>query len=163
MIEIRRITAADIAGFNAAVDAVAREKRFLASTEGPPLAQSDAFVRDNLARGNPQFVAVEGEAVAGWCDIVRIVRNPMFHHRGTLGMGLIAAWRRRGIGRALIEPTIAAALAAGMTRIELTVRADNEAAVRLYEKVGFAREGFHRGTDFIDGILYDTYSMALIA
>lgn len=163
MVDIRPIAAEDIAGFNAAVDAVAREKRFLGATEGPPMAASEEFVRTNLAKGNPQFVAVDGLRLVGWCDIVRIDRQPMYRHRGTLGVGLLQGWRGRGIGRLLIERAIDAARAADMTRIELTVRCDNETAIRLYEKVGFRREGYHRGTDRIDGVLFDTLSMALIA
>ncbi|WP_315757465.1 MULTISPECIES: GNAT family N-acetyltransferase [unclassified Bradyrhizobium] len=43
-------------------------------------------------------------------------------HCGTLGIGLLPAHRGRGIGRALIRRTMDAALAVGLTRIELTVR-----------------------------------------
>ena len=162
MAVIRPIGMDDVAGFNAAVDQVAREKKFLARTEGPTLEQSAAFVRSNLEKGNPHFVAAEGPTIVGWCDIVREDHQPMFMHCGVVGMGLVEAHRGRGLGRLLIEPTIAAALAARMTRIELTVRADNLAAIHLYERVGFAREGFHRRTDRIDGIYYDTLSMALV-
>jgi RimJ/RimL family protein N-acetyltransferase len=47
-------------------------------------------------------------------------------------------------------------------RIELSVRADNLRAVRLYEKVGFVREGVLRDAVFVDGKLHNALAMALI-
>ena len=49
-----------IAGYHAAVDAVARERRFLAMTEAPPFAMAQGFVRGNIERGNPHVVALDG-------------------------------------------------------------------------------------------------------
>jgi ribosomal protein S18 acetylase RimI-like enzyme len=56
---------------------------------------------------------------------------------GRLGMGLLADYRARGIGRALLEATLDDAFARGFERVALEVFAGNERAVRLYEKVGF--------------------------
>ncbi|HWJ74512.1 MAG TPA: GNAT family N-acetyltransferase [Kaistia sp.] len=162
MVEIRPIRADDIPGFRDAVDCVAREKRFLARTEGPSLEQAAEFVGDNLAKNNPHLVALDGAALIGWCDIIRNDHLPIYAHSGTVGMGLLPAYRGLGVGRRLLEAAIDAARLAGMTRIALTVRADNAAAARLYQRIGFEPEGFHRHTDCIDGIYYDTRSMALI-
>jgi RimJ/RimL family protein N-acetyltransferase len=54
------------------------------------------------------------------------------------------------------------AFATGFVRIELSVRADNLRAVRLYEKVGFVREGVLRDAVFVDGKLHNALAMALI-
>lgn len=163
MVVVRPIREDDIEGFRAAVDRVAREKRFLARIEGPSFEQASRFVLGNLACGNPHFVADADGLVAGWCDVIRQDHLPIYAHSGTLGMGLVPEWRGKGVGRRLIEAAVAAAFAAGMTRVQLTVRADNEAAITLYRRIGFADEGYHRGTDRIDGITYDTRSMALLA
>ena len=148
MVVVRPIREDDIEGFRAAVDRVAREKRFLARIEGPSFEQASRFVLGNLACGNPHFGADADGLVAGWCDVIRQDHLPIYAHSRTLGMGLVP---------------VAAAFAAGMTRVQLTVRADNEAAITLYRRIGFADEGYHRGTDRIDGITYDTRSMALLA
>jgi putative acetyltransferase len=47
-----------------------------------------------------------------------------------------------------------------LTRLELEVYADNEAAVRLYERYGFEREGTLRQHAFRGGHYVDTYAMA---
>ena len=68
----------------------------------------------------------------------------------------------RGIGARLMDQTLGRAFATGFVRVELSVRADNMRAVRLYEKVGFVREGVLRDTVFVAGEFYDTIAMALI-
>ena len=48
--------------------------------------------------------------------------------------------RRRGLGQALVEASIARARARGCGRIELDVSEKNPAAWRLYEQMGFSAE-----------------------
>ena len=48
----------------------------------------------------------------------------------------------------------------GLKRIELTVFADNAAAIRLYEKFGFELEGTHRAYAYRDGQFADALCMA---
>jgi RimJ/RimL family protein N-acetyltransferase len=160
ILEIRPITAGDIEGFHHAVDVVARERKYLAFLEAPPLASAREFVLENIAKGNPQFVMIADGGVVGWCDIVRQTR-PIHAHTGVLGMGLLPAHRGRGHGWKLIEATLHAAKLAGFRRIELTVHADNLRAVALYERVGFVREGIKRRATCIDGRFGDTIMMAI--
>jgi ribosomal protein S18 acetylase RimI-like enzyme len=47
------------------------------------------------------------------------------------------SWRGRGLGEALMRQALRAFLARGVTAVELKVHADNERAVRLYERLGF--------------------------
>ena len=77
-------------------------------------------------------------------------------------MGVVAAHRERGIGSALMQATLDDARARGLTRIELTVRIDNERAKRLYEKFGFVVEGLCRRHMRIRGKYYDSHYMALL-
>ena len=50
----------------------------------------------------------------------------------------------------------------GVLRIELTVYADNAAAIALYRKFGFEIEGRHRGYAMRDGRYVDAFAMARI-
>jgi ribosomal protein S18 acetylase RimI-like enzyme len=155
------IAEAHVRGFRAALDAVARERRYLAFLEAPPLDEVELFIRRNIERGNPGMVAIAGGEVVGWCDITAMSRA-VFAHRGTLGMGVLEAYRGVGIGRALIEATLAAARVAGLSRIELEVLADNERAIALYRAVGFVVEGVKRDAYRVDGRSVDLVDMALL-
>jgi RimJ/RimL family protein N-acetyltransferase len=146
--------------FRAALGSVAREERYLAMLEAPPLEDMRKFVAESVARQRPRFIAFAGEEPVGWCDVVEKPRESL-KHSGVLGMGVVRAHRGRGVGSALMERTLADARAKSFTRIELTVRVDNERARKLYEKFGFAVEGLCRRYMRVRGEYYDSYLMAL--
>jgi len=150
-----------IEAFRDCFDEVARERRYLAMLEARPLEQVREFVLGNIRANAPAFVAVADGSVVGWCDVLP---KPWvtITHSGVLGMGVRAAYRGRGIGGALMEVTLAGARNRGLTRVELTVRVDNERAKRLYEGVGFVVEGLCRNHMRVDGRYYDSYLMALL-
>ena len=156
---IEPIAAEHIEGFHKALDTVAREREYLTMLEAFPLEQTRAFVLGMIENGNPQFVALADNKVVGWCGISRHT-FPSHAHAGSLGMGLIPAYRGQGLGRRLIEATLRAARDAGIERVELSVHADNDRAIALYEKVGFVREGFARNSVRIDGRYKDAIHMA---
>jgi len=161
MASIVPIAEQHIEGFSAALDSVARELKYLAFLEAPPLADVRGFVLQNIAEHVAQFVAVEHERVVGWCDVLP-KPHPAMRHSGVLGMGVIDSHRGRGIGRALMEAALKAAWEKGLSRIELTVRADNARAKRLYESFGFAVEGLCRNHMLVQGEYADSYLMALL-
>jgi RimJ/RimL family protein N-acetyltransferase len=151
-----------IPGFRAAVDVVAREKKYLAFLEAPPLEEVTRFVLGNIERGYPQFVVLGGNTVAGWCDVIPNRTRVIYSHCGTLGVGLLPEFRGKGIGCKLMQRTIDAAFAFGLTRIELTVREGNVNAIALYKNLGFETEGLHRNAVCIEGQYENLYSMALM-
>jgi putative acetyltransferase len=78
-----------------------------------------------------------------------------------IGMSVHRDWRGRGVGTALM--TAAVHLAEnwlGLTRLELTVFTDNEAAIALYRKFGFEVEGTMRRYALRDGQYVDSHAMA---
>jgi RimJ/RimL family protein N-acetyltransferase len=150
-----------IESFWEALDSVSRERRYLSLLQAPPLDRTKTFVMGLLEDGNPQYVALVGEKVVGWCDIQRGTRETQAH-RGTLGMGIIDGYREQGLGQRLITTTLDAARRMGLHRVDLDVHADNARAARLYEKVGFQREGVARDAVLIDGHYIDLIKMAII-
>lgn len=161
MIKITAISEAHIESFHRALDTVARERRYLAFLEAPPLEAVRSFVLDMIAQGHPQFVALSGAEVVGWCDVRRHPR-PIYAHAGILGMGLLQPFRGRGIGTRLIRTTLVAAQADGLSRVELSVREGNLNAIELYKKVGFAVEGLSRNAIRIDGVYENVIQMAVL-
>jgi ribosomal protein S18 acetylase RimI-like enzyme len=160
-VEIVPIAEGHIESFHRTLDIVARERRYLAFLEAPPLPSTRAFILDMIGRGYPQFVAMADGEVAGWCDVTPYSR-PIKAHCGVLGMGLLPRFRGQGLGKRLMLRTLDAARAFGLTRVELTVRQDNANAIALYRKIGFVEEGMQRHAVRVDGAYENTVAMALL-
>jgi len=150
-----------IDGFHAALDAVCRERIYLAVLEAPPIEEMRAFLRGNMAKGTPQLVATSADRVVGWCD-VNPVQRPTMRHGGVLGIGLLGEYRGRGLGEKLMLMTLEAAHRFGLSRVELSVRHDNVRALGLYRKLGFEVEGRKRRAVLVDGVYHDLICMGLL-
>ena len=159
--EVRKITVADAASFRECLDAVARERRFLAQVEAPPLERMEQFVGDSVSKNAAQYVAVAGGRVIGWCDIFPHWAYAL-QHVGVLGMGILAPHRGQGLGKKLILQTLAHAQLQGIYRVTLEAREDNARAIRLYESVGFKHEGRAPCAMRFDGVFYTGATMALL-
>ncbi len=146
---------------HAALDTVAREKRYLAFTQAPPAEQAYAFYRYILANGHCQLVALRDGQLVGWCDVLPS-HGEARAHVGTLGIGLVHSARHQGIGARLLHAAIDAAWAKGFTRIALSVRADNPNAQALYARFGFEVEGRQRQAYCVEGVFVDGIAMALL-
>ena len=160
-IEIEQLADEHLAGFHAAVDTVARERKYLSRTEAAPLERMKSWVAASLAKGGVHLVALEGSAVVGWCDINRH-EAPSQAHRGILGMGMLPGYRGQGAGKALLVRAVADGHARGIHRIELDVHADNVPAIALYRRCGFIEEGRRQAGARIDGVYKDLVLMAHI-
>ena len=68
-------------------------------------------------------------------------------------------YRRRGLGRRLVEAMVAEARRLGLEQIALEVRVSNEAAIGLYEGLGFVRAGVRKR--FYKDPTEDAYVMLL--
>ncbi|NOY05367.1 MAG: GNAT family N-acetyltransferase [Chlorobi bacterium] len=148
-----------IESYHRCLDAVARERKFIAFVEAPPLDAIREYVLANLAAGALHFVAVDGEEVVGWCDITRL-KWEGFTHCGRLGMGVSKDYRRRGIGRKLMEAALRKAEEAGFERVELGVFISNAPAIKLYETLDFVVEGVLKKARKLDGAYDDVLLMA---
>jgi len=83
-------------------------------------------------------------------------------HRCTLGLGVERPWRRRGIGRRLMDEAITWARAQpGLDWMDLGVFVGNDTAVTIYEALGFERIGVTRDRFRVDGRSIDDLRMTL--
>lgn len=103
------------------------------------------------------FVAESNGGIVGRLSISRDA-HPASDHVADLGLMVSRAHRRQGIGLALMETAEQWAREAGVRKLELHVFPHNVPAIRLYEKLGYEREGlrrghYRRGDDLIDAIL----------
>ena len=82
-------------------------------------------------------------------------------HVGSIGMAVHDGWVGQGIGDQILAALIDLAENwLGLTRLELTVYADNAAAIGLYRKFGFVAEGTHVGYALREGVMVDALAMA---
>jgi ribosomal protein S18 acetylase RimI-like enzyme len=109
-------------GTEAPVDVERRRRRMVEDVEG-----DDAIV----------LVAEAGGKLVGQLDL-RLARYGV----ADLGMLVAASWRRQGVGSALMAEAVDRARKAGAHKIALQVWPHNAAALALYERFGFRREGY---------------------
>jgi RimJ/RimL family protein N-acetyltransferase len=83
--------------------------------------------------------------------------------RMELGMWVAEEWRGKGAGTALMTAALDYAREHGAFKVSLEVWPHNEAAIKLYEKFGFEREGYLRKHwRRRNGELWDSVVMGLL-
>jgi RimJ/RimL family protein N-acetyltransferase len=111
-------------GTEAPVDVERRRRRMVDDVEG-----SDAIV----------LVAEAGGELVGQLGL-HLARYGV----ADLGMLVAEGWRGRGVGAALLAEAVDRARKAGAHKVALQVWPHNTAALALYERFGFQREGYLR-------------------
>lgn len=82
------------------------------------------------------------------------------HVLAVMGLAVAPEARRRGVGAALLAAAEEHARARGAHKLSLRVLSTNESALRLYERLGFEREGVLRAEFRIGGRYVDDVLMA---
>ena len=94
---------------------------------------------------------------------LQVNKRPRKRHMGTLGIMVHASWQRKGIGTRLMRYMLDFADNWLMLpRIELTVFASNEHAVKLYQSFGFEIEGRLRAASVMNGAYVDELVMGRV-
>jgi len=115
-----------------------------------------------LATYKLELVAEDAGEVIGF-GLLALLDGARIEHGGWVILGVRETHHRRGVATGLLETLLAAAKDTyGLHRVYLNVFADNEPAVRLYEKHGFRIEGTHRDFLWRDSGFVDAYTMAKI-
>ncbi|SMS10118.1 N-acetyltransferase GCN5 [Pseudomonas viridiflava] len=125
--------------------------------------QSVEVWRKRLAASNERqikLVAVHGNEVIGHIGLDQYTRIRQTHI-GSIGMVVTPEWHRKGVGSKLLAAVLDVADNwMNLRRVELTVYADNEAAIGLYQKFSFETEGRLRQYAIRDGMMVDALTMA---
>ncbi len=100
----------------------------------------EAFFRELSNPNARTWVAVSEDGTAvGFLNAYFVLDEASLNN-----IAVSAAWRRQGIGRALIETAIGYCRQNGMVSFILEVRKSNLPAITLYEKLGFRKVGERR-------------------
>jgi L-phenylalanine/L-methionine N-acetyltransferase len=141
------------------------QERFLryASARGPFAATSDleTWLANIACANRVEVVGVVDSKAIGFGGLY--VMGDGLGHSGWVLLGVNEARQGRGVGARVLQLLLAAAsVMIGLRRVQLTVFADNDAAIRLYQRFGFEIEGRHR--DFVrrgEGFI-DAFTMAKV-
>ena len=110
--------------------------------EGMPITveAEEAFLRSLLDSPDGVMYAAKAEGeIIGIANVSRKKRR--MSHRASIGISVRRCAWHGGVGTALMEALIAFARKNGIEQLELEVRSDNDRAIRLYERFGFAKVG----------------------
>jgi ribosomal protein S18 acetylase RimI-like enzyme len=118
------------------------------------------FFTDDSPPGAVLVAELDGELV-GYIRVLPVTALPENAHvLGVLGLAVAPGARRWGIGSALLAAAEQHARDRGAHKLSLRVLSTNETALRLYERLGFRREGTLRDEFRIDGRYVDDVLMA---
>ncbi|MBS1200958.1 MAG: putative acetyltransferase YhhY [Proteobacteria bacterium] len=160
---IRPLGPADIGQFRALrLRALLEEPTAFASSPEDESRLSVEAVESRLQETASQVMlgAFDGDALVGLSGLLRERRSKLVHKAWIVSFYVAPEARRRGLGRLLLERTLARARAMpGLRQVNLGVNAGNVAARRLYESMGFVAFGLERGFMLVDGVLHDELSM----
>lgn len=134
---------------------------YRAGTLRPPFQSIDAVRKrmENPSPGGLNLVVELDGRIVGNGGMTRFEGRRQ--HAANIGMGVHDDFTGRGIGTFLMAAMLDAADNwHDIKRMELTVYTDNDAAIRLYEKFGFEKEGLFRSFGYRDGQYVDAYTMA---
>lgn len=108
----------------------------------------EASIRGELENPLALWLVAEGASQDGAEDagvLGYVGSQSCFEDADILNVCVAPAARRRGIAEALMRELEARLIPKGVEQITLEVRASNEAAIRLYEKLGYAQVGVRKG------------------
>lgn len=155
---VRPATAEDVDELLDLYEAVAAEKVHIGG-EAPidrPRRKAAWLATIDPSTPGTSFVAVAEDEIVGQIGVTG-------DGRMDIGMWVRADWRGRGVGTALVGAAIDYARAHDAYKISLEVWPHNTAAIALYEKLGFEREGYLRKHwRRRNGELWDSVVMGLL-
>ncbi len=157
---VRRAVPGDAAGLVELARAVGAEPEGWLITNGEWRSPSEERRYLRAVRRHTHaavFVAETADGIVGRISLARDM-HPASEHVADLGLMVAVPHRRQGVGRALMEAAEVWARDVGVRKLELHVFPHNEAAIALYEGLGYEREGYRRdhyrrANGFVDAIL----------
>lgn len=109
-----------------------------------------------LTRENSMFLVVEEKGeILGYCGLLMVLDEG-----DVTNVAVRGDRQREGIGNFLMESLIRLSREQGIRMLHLEVRAGNETAIRLYERLGFVRDGLRKAyyTDPVEDAILMTYT-----
>ncbi len=103
-----------------------------------------------------RHVALLDQRTVGWATLSPVSRRPCYAGVAENSVYVASSARGRGVGRALMEELVARADAGGIWTIQTSVFPENDASLKLHERVGFRIVGRRERIAQLDGVWRDT-------
>lgn len=134
-IVLRSYSVQDRAGLIRVIDEVCGEGRWMSTSRFEPTPAWESVLQQTQCDGHLLLLAVNDSAVAGWCRV--FPESDAWQADASLGIGLLASYRKRGVGSGLVQQALAWAWSAGLQRVTLRTRLDNWQALHVFTRCGF--------------------------
>lgn len=135
---IRRALSSDASSIIALIDAVGAEGIWLATERYAPTPQWEQVLYQPEHEPRALLLVAEtDEQIIGWCRVFPYKFGGKSRHVADIGIGVQKEFRRRGIGRALMEDAIAWARRQEYGKLTLDLFSSSEIAQHLFKMVGF--------------------------
>jgi phosphinothricin acetyltransferase len=99
------------------------------------------WFRQHSPKEFPLWVAEVDGQIAAWLSFHQFIRRPAYRGAVEISIYVHEKFRRRGIGRALLDKAIAAAPRLKASALLGYILGHNETSLRLFEQAGFERWG----------------------
>ncbi len=157
--DFRQIKKEDVRAFYDCMKAIDQETEYMLYEPDERVWNQD-LLEGKIEREQDFLVgAFEEKDIVGFLSAERGTARRI-QHSAYIVVGIQKAYCHRGIGSQFFAMLDDWARTNHITRLELTVRCDNEPAIHLYRKNGFVVEGVKKHTMRVNGEYVDEYTMA---
>jgi RimJ/RimL family protein N-acetyltransferase len=166
MIKVRSVTKNDVEAFwELRLEGLLRNPESFASSYEESINQPMHSVLERISETDDNYIVGafnDNDDLIGMSGFIRDKRLKLSHKGLIWGVYVTADYRQQGIGKKMIEEIIFRAKKLnGLTQINLSTMATNEAGKRLYQSMGFQTYGVERKALKVGNVYLDEHLMAL--
>ncbi len=157
--EIRVLTHNDTAEYKRIrLESLQKDPEAFNSSYEEESAQPDTFFSDRIMQSDCTVAVgafIENRLIAT-ASFFRFKSSRLYHKGYVVGVYVAEGYRGQGIGKKVVAFLIDNVRAYNdISKLQLRVSPDNEAAKRVYMSCGFEKEGLERDAMRVNGISYD--------
>jgi len=149
--KIRDAVPADLPALVAIYNAAVATRISTAQLEPVTVESRRDWLKEHTATRHPFWVMESEGQVAGWLTIKPFVQRSAYDGTVELSVYVAERFRRRGVGRALLEEAVVRAPSLGIKAILGLIFAHNEPSLKLFEQLGFERWGLLPRVAILEG------------
>ncbi|MCD9021843.1 GNAT family N-acetyltransferase [Cohnella silvisoli] len=166
MITLRTVTKDDVVAYwELRLEGLLRNPESFASSYEESVNQSMQSVMERMSETDDHYIVGafnDNDDLVGMSGFIREKRLKLKHKGLIWGVYVTTDYRQQGIGKKMIEEIVTRAKSIkGLTQINLSTMATNEAGIRLYQSLGFETYGVERKALKVGDVYLDEHLMAL--